>query len=61
MLIKNQNVSRTGITLGGRIHRELILSNVFFNDAPNTFYLRLYGIEHIINDHSDNERKPTAC
>ena len=24
------------------------------------FYLWLYGIEHVLNDHSDNERKPAA-
>ena len=26
------------------------------NDTLNTFYLRLYGVGHIIKDHSDNER-----
>ena len=30
--------------------------NVLFNDALNTFYLRLYGIRHMVKDHSDNER-----
>ena len=29
--------------------------NVLFNDALNTFYLRLYGVGHI-EDHSDSER-----
>ena len=24
---------------------------VLFNDALNTFYLRLYGIRHIVKDH----------
>ena len=28
-------------------------SKVLFNDAPNTFYLRLYGVGHMIKDHSD--------
>ena len=28
--------------------------NVLFNDALNTFYLRLYGIRHIVKDHSDS-------
>ena len=28
--------------------------NVLFNDALNTFYLRLYGIRHMIKDHSDS-------
>ena len=30
--------------------------NVLFNDALNTFYLRLYGVEHMIKDHLDSER-----
>ena len=30
--------------------------NVLLNDALNTFYLRLYGIGHMVNDHSDSER-----
>ena len=40
--------------------RELLLKetklNVLFNDALNTFYLRLYGVRHMVNDHSDSER-----
>ena len=30
--------------------------NVLFNDALNTFYLRLYGVEYIVKDHSDSKR-----
>ena len=30
--------------------------NILFNDAFNTFYLRLYGIGHMVKDHSDSER-----
>ena len=30
--------------------------NVLFNDALNTFYLRLYGVGHMSNDNSENER-----
>ena len=30
--------------------------NVLFNDALNTFYLRLYGIGHMVKHHSDSER-----
>ena len=30
--------------------------NASFNDALNTFYLRLYGIGHMVKDHSDSER-----
>ena len=29
---------------------------VLFNDALNTFYLRLYGVRHMVKDHSDSER-----
>ena len=28
---------------------------VLFNDALNTFYLQLYGVEHVVNDHSDRK------
>ena len=30
--------------------------NVLFNDTLNTFYVRLYGIRHMVKDHSDNRR-----
>ena len=29
---------------------------VLFNDALNTFYLELYGVRHMVKDHSDSER-----
>ena len=32
-------------------------SNVLFNDALKTFDLRLYGVRHVVNDHSDSERR----
>ena len=35
--------------------------NVLFNDALNTFYLRLYGVRYMVKDHSDSERKPAAA
>ena len=31
--------------------------NALFNDALNTFYLRLYGVRHMVKDHSDSERR----
>ena len=31
-------------------------TNVLFNDAINTFHLRLYGIRHMVKDHSDSKR-----
>ena len=30
--------------------------NVLFNDTLNTFYLRLYGVKHMVKNHSDRER-----
>ena len=30
--------------------------NVLFNDKLNTFYLQLYGVGHMVKDHSDSER-----
>ena len=32
--------------------REMFL----FNDALNTFYRRLYGVRHMVKDHSDSEK-----
>ena len=34
--------------------------NVLFNDALNTFYLRLYGVRHMVKDHSDSEKGNAA-
>ena len=39
-----------------RLYLEGKEGNVLFNDALNTFYLRLYGIRHMVKDHSDSER-----
>ena len=30
--------------------------NVLFNDELNTFYLRLYGVRHMVMDHSVGEK-----
>ena len=30
--------------------------NVLFNDVLNIFYLRLYGVRHMVKDHSDSEK-----
>ena len=40
------------------IHNEFQMRerNVLFNDALNTFYLRLYGVRHMVKDHSDSEK-----
>ena len=29
--------------------------NISFNDTPNTYYLRLHGVRHMVTDHSDSE------
>ena len=35
---------------------------VLFNDALNTFYLRLYGVRHMVKDYSNSETvKPAAA
>ena len=31
-------------------------ASYLFNDALNTFYLRLYGVIHMVKVHSDSER-----
>ena len=33
--------------------------NVLFNDAFNTFHLQLYGVRHMVKDHSDSEKGNT--
>ena len=35
--------------------------NVLFNNALNTFYLRLYGVKHMVEDHSDSNRGNRCC
>ena len=37
--------------------------DMLFNDALNTFYLCLYGVGHMVKDHSDSERvrEETCC
>ena len=43
-----------GVPLGqSKLRKE---GNILFNDALNTFYLRLYGVRHMVKDHSDSER-----
>ena len=36
--------------------------NVLFNDALNTFYLLIYGVRHMVKEHTDSDRgKPAAA
>ena len=37
-------------------HRWIRKEVFLFNDALNTFYLRLYGVGHMVKDHSESER-----
>ena len=30
--------------------------NLLFNNTLNTFYLRLYGVTHMVKDHFDSEK-----
>ena len=46
----------TEINLGFWIRIGRKKGNVLFNDALNTFYLRLYGVRHMVKDHSDSEK-----
>ena len=47
-------LSRAHVPLSGTGRTE---GNVLFNDALNTFYLRLYGIRHnMVKNHSERER-----
>ena len=34
----------------------MVLWRCLFNDVLNTFYLQLYGVGHMVKDHSDSER-----
>ena len=45
--VAGNKAGQTGIGIG----------NVLFNNALNTFYLRLYGVGHMVKDHSDSERR----
>ena len=55
-----QSASRTRSGVTTAIHSGVPAQgkkgNVLFNDALNTFYIRLYGVKHMVKDHSDSER-----
>ena len=42
--------------MGSTLRIAMKEGNVLFNDALNTFYLWLYGVGHMVEDHSDSER-----
>ena len=51
--VKCQNILEAPSIVKQLTERE---RNVLFNNALNTFYLRLYGVRHIVKDHSDSEK-----
>ena len=42
--------------LSARLEIKRKEGNVLFNNALNTFYLQLYGVRHMVKDHSDSEK-----
>ena len=42
------------------IHDARCWNEMFYLTTLNTFYLRLYGVGHMVKNHSDSERKPAA-
>ena len=52
---------RVCVNVQGRLSVEEIRKEiVLFNDTLNTFYLRLYGVGHMVNDHSAREETRDA-
>ena len=63
MAVVDQSSGRIRISMAFRSDHPTELNNnnnkegiVLFNDALNTFYLRLYGVRHMVKDHSDSEK-----
>ena len=52
--VRAMNIVRT---VQNSSHSQGKQGNDLFNNALDTFYLRLYGVGHMIKDHSDSERK----
>ena len=50
MIINTLINSNTDFNSEGRMK-----GNVLFNDALNTFYSQLYGVRHMVKNHSDRE------
>ena len=44
------------VTLINCNERERDRKMFLFNDAHNTFYQRLYGVRHMVKDHTDSEK-----
>ena len=56
--IKYYFIHKTGVYSYVSVYMYMYMRerNVLFNDALNTFYLRLYGVRHMVKDHSDSEK-----
>ena len=54
--VRNSSAKRNDFVFHPAIHSFWKEGNVLFNDALNTFYLRLYGVRHMVKHHSDSER-----
>ena len=52
----NNGTSNTNVRETPAISYIMNEGNVLYNDALNTFYLRLNSVGHIVKDHSDSER-----
>ena len=53
------SIEATSASLRNFLHTFQRERNVLFNDALNTFYLRLSGVRHMVKDHSDSEKGNT--
>ena len=51
-----KNKTTNGATCTESLHSGRKVGNVLFNVALNTFYLRLYGVGHIVKNYSDCKR-----
>ena len=51
---KAENTTQSLLYVSFAVNRKE--GNVLFNDTLNTFYLRSYGVRHMVKDHSDSER-----
>ena len=55
-IIENACLLVLGVYCWNKIVHQWREVNVLFNDALNTFYLQLYGVGHMVKNHSDSER-----
>ena len=54
--VLNTTKANSGMVQRSDCHTGTNEGNVLVNDILNTFYLRLYGVGHVVKDHSDSER-----